>query len=204
MEDLIPAATTTLAHDVSTGGTVVGSYSSGSDGIAFRWPAGQGLMPLTAPVPGGAFAVAINDNDVIVGGAFYNGSSTGLVWDAAGSATVLPTLGGLHTEPRDVNNSGVPLTAPVPSDAPYYEVVMDPTAINEHYENKSYVGDTLKVLTGMLKEDLQPNQLWKCERLDSTEKVGHETSYPPQNRSRQSATGVRPCGYGFGPGSHAD
>ncbi|RLM52957.1 hypothetical protein DVK02_15525, partial [Halobellus sp. Atlit-31R] len=103
--------TTTFIATLNNRGEIVGgsdTTGSGNDYRAVRWTAANRLLPL--PTPAGlvnTFATDINESNVTLGdGQTAGGASHLIVWNAAGRATDLGTLGATSAVSRYLNDRG--------------------------------------------------------------------------------------------------
>lgn len=107
----LPGGRTSEAFDVNTLGQVVGRAEVHLGGAiyeerAVRWEAGT-VTDLSGPGDDVSLAYAINDAGVAVGWRIRpDGASHAVLWDPAGSRTLLPSLGGTYNRAYDVNDAG--------------------------------------------------------------------------------------------------
>jgi probable HAF family extracellular repeat protein len=112
--DLTPGAFSSRAHAINDSGQIAGQaqVTSSAPLRAVRWDE-SGTMEVLDNLPGGVEgqAFSINNNGVAVGSADlpFNGdiAAHAVMWDAAGFATDLGTLGGLTSAAGDINDSNV-------------------------------------------------------------------------------------------------
>ncbi|MCC2954937.1 hypothetical protein LK542_04815 [Massilia sp. IC2-477] len=102
--------TNTFLQTLNNRGEIVGGSDTTGDSNyrAVRWTAANRLLPLPSPTGlTNTFATDINENNITLGdGQSAGGASHLIVWNAAGRATDLGTLGASSVVSRFLNNRG--------------------------------------------------------------------------------------------------
>ena len=108
--ELVPldSGTFTRAADVSARGQACGLVTEVSGTVALRWSAAGVEVPL-APVPGypSSLGLGISRDGFVVGLSFSPSTWTATLWSPTGTATALPSLGWLQSEPAAISDGGV-------------------------------------------------------------------------------------------------
>ena len=104
----------TYAHDVNQAGTIVGWSGSQLsfhefDFTAVKWDAQGNATALQTPSNHTTQALAISDNDIIVGlkgGVSISDDSIAVLWDSNGNIVELGTTGGDYSYAQDIDRTG--------------------------------------------------------------------------------------------------
>ena len=107
---ILPGDMTSNGEDVNNLGNVVGyGYATSGNTHAIYWSPATGMLDLGVLVAGdNGAALAINDNDEVVGYSSQTASGSGTYWSqSTGMVGLAPLPGRLYTSARGINNRGM-------------------------------------------------------------------------------------------------